>query len=183
MALTRFEKSENMKIHGMLKAKRSVVYNLQFAICNLQFAVISFFLFSATLPSQAIYADAPVAAPVEGRPFSGELTSIDTKGQIVFQAAAEKRQLPLGDLVAWGACPEPNSAPILVMTDGGLLAGDVLSSDKEILVADSELFGRLENPLGPVGRLVLVAAGLERSRRPFRSDRPGGSGCGSSFAR
>ncbi len=143
-----------MKIHGMLKAKRSVVYNLQFAICNLQFAVISFFLFSATLPSQAIYADAPVAAPVEGRPFSGELTSIDAKGQIVFQAAAEKRQLPLGDLVAWGACPEPKRAPILVMTDGGLLAGDVLSSDKEILVADSELFGRLKIPWDRLAGIV-----------------------------
>ena len=99
-------------------------------ICNLQFAIISFFLFTATSPSQDLYADAPVAVPVEGRPFSGELLSIDAKGQIVFQSAGQKRQLPLEDLVAWGACPEPKRTPILVLADGGLLAADVLSSDK-----------------------------------------------------
>ncbi|MGA2799378.1 MAG: hypothetical protein ABSE63_17485, partial [Thermoguttaceae bacterium] len=120
--------------------------NLQYAICNLQFALISFFLFSATSLSRALYADAPVAAPVEGRPFSGELSSIDAKGLIVFQTADQKRQLPLGDLVAWGVCPEPKRTPILVLADGGLLAADVLSSDKEILLADSDLFSRLKIP-------------------------------------
>ncbi|MGA2059192.1 MAG: NPCBM/NEW2 domain-containing protein [Thermoguttaceae bacterium] len=112
----------------------------------MQFAIISFFLFTATSPSQDIYADAPVALPVEGRPFSGELLSIDAKGQIAFQTSAQKRQLSLDDLVAWGACPEPKRTPILVLADGGLLAADVLSSDKEILLADSEIFGRLKIP-------------------------------------
>jgi len=96
--------------------------------------------------SQFLYADAPLAAPVEGRPFSGELISIDAKGQIVFQTAGQRRQLPLGDLAAWGACPEPKRTPILVLADGGLLAADVLSSDKEILLAESDLFGRMKIP-------------------------------------
>jgi hypothetical protein len=120
--------------------------NLQFAICNLQFAIISFFLFSSILPARSVYADAPIAVPVEGRPFSGELTSIDSKGQIAFQTAGQKRQLPMSDLVAWGACLEPKRAPILILAGGGLLAADVLSSDKDTLTADSELFGRLKIP-------------------------------------
>ena len=92
--------------------------------------------------------------PVEGRPFSGELISIDAKGQIIFQTAAQKRQLPMADLVAWGACPEPKRTPILVLADGGLLAADVLSSDKEILAADSELFGRLKIPWDRLAGIV-----------------------------
>jgi hypothetical protein len=120
--------------------------NLQFAICNLQFAIISFYLLSSILPSRSVYADAPIAVPVEGRPFSGELTSIDYKGQIAFQAAGQKRQLPMSDLVAWGACPEPKRAPILVLADGGLLAADVFTSDKDAFGVDSELFGRLKIP-------------------------------------
>ncbi|MGD0517948.1 MAG: NPCBM/NEW2 domain-containing protein [Thermoguttaceae bacterium] len=98
------------------------------------------------MPSRSVYADAPIAVPVEGRPFSGELTSIDYKGQIAFQAAGQKRQLPMSDLVAWGACPEPKRAPILVLADGGLLAADVFTSDKDAFGVDSELFGRLKIP-------------------------------------
>ncbi|MGD0382231.1 MAG: NPCBM/NEW2 domain-containing protein [Thermoguttaceae bacterium] len=128
--------------------------NLQFAICNLQFAIVSFFLLSATLPSQDLYADAPIAVPVEGRPFSGELTSIDSKGQIAFQTAGQKRQLPLSDLVAWGACLEPKRTPILVLADGGLLSADVLSSDKDTLSADSDLFGRLKIPWDALAGVV-----------------------------
>jgi hypothetical protein len=135
-----------MKAQGMLKTKHRIVRNLHFAIYNLQFAIVLLFLFSVIMPSQSLYAAAPVALPVEGRPFSGELFSIDAKEQIVFQTAGQKRQLPLDDLVAWGACPEPKRTPILVLADGGLLAADVLSSDKEILLADSEIFGRLKIP-------------------------------------
>lgn len=115
------------------------------AVCNLQFAIffccsIIFFL----LPAPLFCADAPLAVPIEGRPFNAELTSIDANGQIAFQSAGQKRQLPLGDLVAWGACLEPKRTPILALADGGLLVADVLSLDKETLPAESELFGRLK---------------------------------------
>jgi hypothetical protein len=146
VALTRFKKSENMKKRVTRNVERITICNLQLAICNLQFAFILFLLILSLFSPQCLYAAATFAVPVEGRPFSGELISIDAKGRIAFQTAAEKRQMPLGDLVAWGACPEPKRAPILVLADGGLLAADVLSSDKEILLADSEIFGRLKIP-------------------------------------
>jgi hypothetical protein len=144
--LFRFPKSVNMKFNGKLNIINCVARNLQFAICNLQFAIIFFLLILSLFSSQFLYAAPLVAMPVEGRPFPGEIISIDTKGQIVFRASGQKRQLPLGDLVVWGACPEPKRIPILVLADGGLLAADVLSSDKEFLLADSEIFGRLKIP-------------------------------------
>jgi NPCBM/NEW2 domain len=128
--------------------------NVERAFSNLQFAIILFLLILSLLSSQFVFADAPVAVPIEGRPFSGQLISIDAKGQITFQTAGQKHQLPLADLVAWGACPEPKRTPILVLADGGLLAADVLSSDKEILLADSDLFGRLKIPWDRLAGMV-----------------------------
>ena len=112
----------------------------------MQFAIISFFLISAISPSQVSLCRRPCCRACRRPAVFRELISIDAKGQIVFQTAGQKRQLSLGDLVAWGACPEPKRTPILVLADGGLLAADVLSSDKEILLADSEIFGRLKIP-------------------------------------
>jgi hypothetical protein len=120
--------------------------NLQFAIYNLQFAIIPLLLMPLIFASQFIYAADTTVLPVEGRPFSGTIISIDAKGTAVFQTAAEKRQLPLADLVAWGACPDPKRAPILVLADGGLLAADFLASDNNAVSAESEIFGRLKIP-------------------------------------
>ncbi len=130
----------------MLNGKPNNARNLQFAICNLQFAVVFLLLILSLLSARFSYAAAPVVVPVDGRAFSGDLTSIDANGRIAFQGAGQRRELFLGDLAAWGACPEVKRAPVLVLADGGLLAADVLASDKEIMAADSELFGRVKIP-------------------------------------
>ena len=147
-----FTQSENMEISGTPNTKRAIARNLQLAICNLQFAFILLFLILSLFSPQFLYA-VPIAVPVEGRPFVAQPASIDATGRIVFQAA-EKRQLPLRDLVAWGACPEAKRAPVLVLAVGGLLPADVLSSDKETLSADSELFGRLKIPWDRMAGIV-----------------------------
>ena len=114
--------------------------------------------------SPLLHAAAPVAVPVEGRPFADEVVSIDDAGRMVFQTGAEKRELALRDLVAWGACPEAKRSPLLVLADDGLLAADVLASDKEILTADSDVFGRMKIPWDRLAGIVfrLPPAGKDR---------------------
>jgi len=143
-----------MKKRGTRNAERRTVRNLQFAICNLQFAIFLFCLISSVFSSHSIFADPPISVPAEGRPFNAELTSIDGKEQITFQATGQKRQLPMDDLVAWGACLEPKHTPILALAGGGLLVADVLSSDKENLSAESEIFGRLKLPWASLAGVV-----------------------------
>jgi hypothetical protein len=146
-------KCERAKIEGLSGSSR--VCNLQFAICNSQFATFFFCsIIFFILPSPLLCADAPIAVPVEGRLFSAELTSIDVKGQVSFQSAGQKRQLALADLVAWGACLETKRTPILALADGGLLVADVLSSDKETLPAESDIFGRLKIPLDALAGVI-----------------------------
>ena len=136
----------------------------QFTICNLQFAIICFCLISSYLPSQSFCADVPIVVPAEGRPFNAELTSINAKGQVAFQSAGGKRQMPLSDLVAWGACLEPKRTPILALADGGLLAADAVSSDKETLSADSELFGRLKIPFDALAGVAFRLPPMPKDR-------------------
>ena len=102
--LISFNQSENMEISGTPNTKRAIARNLQLAICSLQFAFILLFLILSLFSPQFLYA-VPVAVPVEGRPFVAQPASIDATGRIVSQAA-EKRQLPLRDLVAWAHARE-----------------------------------------------------------------------------
>ncbi|HEY4760443.1 MAG TPA: NPCBM/NEW2 domain-containing protein [Thermoguttaceae bacterium] len=121
--------------------------------CNGQFA-ISMVLILLLFPCLAMGVDIPTAVPVNGPAFNAESISIDGKGQITFQTAGQKRQMPLGDLVAWGECLEPKRTPILVLSDGGLLVADVVAVDKETASVESQLFGRLKLPLSDVAGVV-----------------------------
>ena len=80
--------------------------------------------------------------------------------------------MPLGDLVAWGRCAEPKRTPLLVLADGGILAADVLSSDKENLMADSEIFGRLKLPWDVLAGAVFRLPPSRKDRDALRSYRP-----------
>ncbi len=128
--------------------------NLQFSIYNLQFAIIPFCLIILLAHSRLFSAEIPLAVPAEGQPFGAELIAIDDKEQLTFQAAGQKRQMGLGDLVVWGTCGEPKHTPILVLADGGLLVTDAISTDKETLVAESKFFGQLRLPLNALAGVV-----------------------------
>jgi hypothetical protein len=124
----------------------SRILNPESSPCNFQFAIILFSLCLSIFSTNSLYAEAPIAVAVEGGPFAADISTIGTKGQITFLVAGQKRQVPLDDLVVWGACVEPKRAPILLLADSGVLSADVLSSDKETLSVDSEIFGRLKLP-------------------------------------
>jgi hypothetical protein len=130
---------------------------------NTKYRVCLVVLLSTLSCASSLHA-APIAVPAEGRPFAGELISIDDAGRAVFQVAGERRDLALGDLVAWGACAEVKHAPLLVLADGGVLAADVLASDKDVLAAESDVFGRVKIPWDRLSGVVfrLPPAGKDR---------------------
>jgi hypothetical protein len=141
--------------------RRSVELNAERGTySNLQFAIIYFCL---TFASYTAYADSPPAVPVDGRAFSADIASI-VKGLIAFQTAEQKRQLPLGDLVSWGACPEVKRGPIVVLADGGFLAADIASADKDTLTADSESFGRIKFPYDALAGIIFRLPSVPKDR-------------------
>ncbi len=135
--------------------------NVQWAFCNYRFAIL---LLLFRLLAATAYASPPCAVPIEGKPFAAELTSISNDGTLIFTNDGKARQLPLAELVSWGTPLEPRRGPIVVLADGGLLAADVLSADKDCLDADSELFGRLKLPLENLSGVVFRLPGTVRDR-------------------
>jgi hypothetical protein len=135
-------------------------FNLQFAICNYQFAILllGFAVNACAAP--------PMIVPVEGKPFAGELLGFGEKDGCSFALEGKAKSLPLDELVYWGTLREPRRGPVVVFADGGLLAADVLGADKDRLDVDSESFGRLKLPLeslaGVIFRLPGTTAGRDR---------------------
>jgi hypothetical protein len=134
--------------------------NLQFAICNYQFAIILSFVLSQA----AVLAAPPLAVPIEGKPFPADLVVIDNDGTLSFSFDGKTNRLPQADLVAWGAPVEPRRGPLVVSADGGLLSADVLSANKDRLEVDSELFGRMKLPLEKLSGIVFRLPGSVRLR-------------------
>ncbi|MBN2578479.1 MAG: NPCBM/NEW2 domain-containing protein [Pirellulales bacterium] len=123
------------------------------------------FLALHTFPLSAAPPKLPQAVPIDGPPFTGELTGLDAAKNLVFQTQGQTKLLPLNDLVTWGTCPEPRRGPVLVLTDGGLLPAEVLAADKDALQAESDRFGPLAIPLemlaGVMFQLPNSAAGRD----------------------
>jgi hypothetical protein len=134
---------------------------LHFAFCIFQFA---FFL------SSSVHAASPVAVPVDGPSFRGELIAADAAGQLTFAVDGQKRTIAAADLVRWGQCPEQGRAGGLVLADGSLLTAEVVSADKDRLTADSDLFGTLKLPIESLAGIVFHAPS-DRLRHDLLLDR------------
>lgn len=92
-------------------------------------------------------AELPRVVPVDGEPFSGQLTAVDAAWRLTFATDGQGRTLPAADLLAWGKCPEVARRPLVVLADGGLLVADVYQMDKDHLQVDCDLFGSVKLPL------------------------------------
>ena len=106
----------------------------------------------------------PLAAPVDGDPFRAELAGVDDQWTLSFRAGEPARALPAAGLVRWGACPEPEGTPLVVLTDGSLLAADVLGADKGSLDLYSPLFRRVQLPLERVAGVAFRLPPDQRAR-------------------
>lgn len=70
---------------------------------------------------------------------------------------SDPRTLPAADVVSWGDLTEslPRRAQLLVLSDGGRVAGEILAADADHLTVDTLLFGEVKIPRRRV-ELVLV---------------------------
>lgn len=114
-------------------------------------------------------AEPPLAVPVDGEPFPAELTAVDASWQVTFSAGGTQRTLPAADLVAWGTCRPWESGSALLLSDGSLIAAEVLEADKQRVAAESELFGTVKLPLESVAGIIF-APPAERNARDLLVD-------------
>ncbi len=110
------------------------------------------------------------AVPVEGKPFRASIATVDAQGRVTLRCEGRDRTMPATDLVFWGTWVEAERAPHVVLADGGLLVAEVVSADKETLVADSPTFGEIKLPV-PLAAGVVFRPPAERLRRDQLSDR------------
>jgi hypothetical protein len=131
------------------------MFNSQFSVIALQSAICS--LHFALCIVSSVRAEAPIAVPVDGKPFRAELTAADGKWQLTFTVDKQPRTVLAADLVRWGQCVEQGRGGTLVLADGGLLAAEVVAADKDRLTADSDLFGTLKMPLESLAGITFHA--------------------------
>ncbi len=74
------------------------------------------------------------------------------------------RTLPAGDLVRWGDFVDKSLGAQVLLADGGLIVGDVREIDREKLLIDTDLLGRVRLPLAAVPA-VLPHPPSDRHRR------------------
>jgi hypothetical protein len=138
--------------------------NLQFAIFNLQFAIV--FLVGNIFFACSLSAALPPAKALmlDGRSIPGRIEQLDADGNVILQDAGTSRTVTLSDLVSWGACVEPRRGPVLVLADGGVLPAAVLAADKDTLQAESDRFGRLKIPMETLAGVVFRLPGSAADR-------------------
>jgi hypothetical protein len=114
-------------------------------------------LLSVPVPA-VVFAEPPLAVPVDGDPFHGKLTSIDAHWNLGFLAVGKPRSLAADDLVAWGHPAEFHKGPVIVLADGGRLAAAVTGADKTRLSVLSPRLGSLNLPLESLAGIVFRAS-------------------------
>ncbi len=117
------------------------------------FRLVLLFSLSLTLAS-ASHADAPLAVPVSGAPFQGELMACDAQWLLTFRLPHLQRAVSTADLVYWGEPTEQGRAEGLVLADGSLLVANVVAADKKGVSAVSLTFGTLHLPRSAVAGVV-----------------------------
>lgn len=113
---------------------------------------------------------ASVAVPIDGEPFPAELTAVNASWQLTFDTDDTPRTLPAGELVHWGAPPEPRGGPVVVLVDGGAIPARPSCFDRATLTCESDTLGDLRLPLELVAGLVFHLPG-DRQLRDVLLDR------------
>ena len=121
--------------------------------------------------------ETPNAVGVDGKPFAGELVSVDARWNLTFRCGERSRSIAAADLVRWGSPAEPGRGPVLVLADGGRLPAVVLQVERGFLLADSYRFAP-DKPDAKGLKLPLeILAGVvfhlppDRHRRDLLADR------------
>ena len=114
----------------------------------------------------AAMADGPVAVPVDGKPFHGQLVDADSSGTLTFLTDSGTKAVSADNLVRWGAFAVPDRPPLFLLRNGTLLVAGILEVTQEELALDSDSLGLIRLPLQELRAIVLQlpAPGLVRDR-------------------
>lgn len=127
------------------------------------------------LAAAAAATQSPQAVPIEGKPFSGRIKSIDRRWNVRFdleQSGQPQRSLNAASLAWWGAFAEATTGPQfqLLMADGGIFIADEIEIKDEDLIADSILFGQVKLKLELL-RGIVFRQPSDRLKRDLLKDR------------
>lgn len=155
----------------------------------------AFLLLRMTCPCAAAQADESVPSNPAWRlelatgPHEGVVPVSVDRDRSTWQAAAGQprpgslAEVSTSEIVRWGRCPPWPQGPMVLLADGGLIAGHIETLDANTCVITSTTFGRIELPAvavrgyrasvatGPVS--LETTSGVERSRlTPSQLSRP-----------
>jgi NPCBM/NEW2 domain len=103
---------------------------------------------------------------VSGKTFQGRLTAA-AEGRLTFHMSGERagsETIPTAQLVRWGQFVESTHGAQLLLADGGLLVGQLVSIDRGNVGIRSDLIGEVTLPAGTV-RAVLIHPPADSHRR------------------
>ncbi len=152
------------------------------------FLQLAFLLLRMTCPCAAARADESVPSNPAWRlelatgPHEGVVPVSVDRDRSTWQAAAGQpdpgslAEVCTSEIVRWGRCPPWPQGPMVLLADGGLIAGHIETLDADTCVITSTTFGRIELPAVAVrGYRASVATGpvsLEPTAREARSSLP-----------
>jgi hypothetical protein len=110
-------------------------------------------LMCAAAAIAAAPAETPQAVLVAAPPLAAQLTAA-AEGQLTLRAGEKTQTLPAAALVVWGRFIEPAKGPLVLLADGGLLAADVFSADKDRITLDGDTFSAQRLPLEALAGVV-----------------------------
>ena len=105
--------------------------------------------------------------PVDGASFAGRVTAIGADWQITFETESRPRKLSAASIVRWGRCAEFARGPVLVLSDGSVLAAELVAADRESLTADSRIFGAIKVPRNSLAGLIVQSMADHAQRDRF----------------
>lgn len=116
------------------------------------------------------------ATSVAGERFSAHLRQVSEDWRITFQTAPKAEEaadpeadtpariLKAEDLVRWGWPAETSDGAQIALTDGGLLIGEVVRTDQDRLIVESDEFGEIKIPLELVAGILFHPPGHRPAR-------------------
>jgi hypothetical protein len=132
-------------------------------------------LFACNLAASLLAAESREAVPVDGPAYRASLVAIGD-GTFTMETSGQKKVVPAGELVTWGALPTMPAGTVVLLADGGQLACTLRGADEETVQLDSPIFGKLALPISQVKLIVLwaPAACEPRDRLLAQAEHEGG---------
>lgn len=108
-------------------------------------------------------------------PFTATLTEITDQGVVVLQDGQQTRQVAQRDFVSWGKYSDRNDGTHVLLADGSVIVGDVLSIDSDAVAVVGRLWRESRLPRAVVRAILfhVPADVLLRDKLYFRALEPG----------